>query len=100
MLNGGTLNYFAVPWGIAANPLPLFAVVAVEIGLMAAVENYRRTGGLSTTGYCISAGRKGAEQGSACPAQDQKGQHPASVGASICPEYAASSTSCRVLARA
>lgn len=44
MLNGGTLDYFAVPWGIVDNPLPLFVVVVVEVGLMAAVENYRRTG--------------------------------------------------------
>eukprot|EP01023_Acetabularia_acetabulum_P009499 TRINITY_DN1426_c0_g2_i1.p1 TRINITY_DN1426_c0_g2~~TRINITY_DN1426_c0_g2_i1.p1 ORF type:complete len:301 (-),score=101.62 TRINITY_DN1426_c0_g2_i1:265-1167(-) len=44
MLNGGTLNYFAVPWAIVSNPLPLFAIVAVEVGLMGAAENYRRTG--------------------------------------------------------
>merc|ERR1711937_424285 len=44
MLNGGTLNYFAVPWGIVNNPLPLIVVVAFEVGLMAAVESYRRTG--------------------------------------------------------
>ena len=31
MLNGGTLNWFAVPWGIWANPLPLFAVVAINV---------------------------------------------------------------------
>ncbi len=44
MLNGGTLNYFAVPWGIVNNPLPLFAVIAVEVALMGAVEFYRRNG--------------------------------------------------------
>jgi hypothetical protein len=44
MLNGGTLNYFAVPWGIVSNPLPLFVVAAVEAGLMGAVELYRRNG--------------------------------------------------------
>merc|ERR1711904_557711 len=44
MLNGGTLNYFAVPWGILYNPLPLFLVVAIEVGLMASVESYRRNG--------------------------------------------------------
>jgi len=43
MLNGGTLNWFAVPIVNVANPLPLFAVVAVNVALMAAVENYRRT---------------------------------------------------------
>jgi light-harvesting complex II chlorophyll a/b binding protein 5 len=42
MLDGGTLNYFAVPWGIASNPLPLFVVVAIEVSLMAAVETYRK----------------------------------------------------------
>lgn len=44
MLDGGTLNYFAVPWGIVANPLPLFAVIAVEVALLAAVERYRSSG--------------------------------------------------------
>ncbi len=44
MLNGGTLNYFAVPWGIVNNPLPLFLVIAIEVGLMGAVEFYRRNG--------------------------------------------------------
>lgn len=41
MLNGGTLNYFAVPFGIVNNPLPLFAVTVIEAGLIGAVENYR-----------------------------------------------------------
>ena len=41
MLDGGTLNYFAVPWGIVNNPLPLFAVVVVEAALIGAVETYR-----------------------------------------------------------
>jgi len=44
MLNGGTLNYFAVPWGIVNNPLPLAVVLVIEVGLMAAVESYRRNG--------------------------------------------------------
>eukprot|EP01025_Chloroclados_australasicus_P052428 TRINITY_DN6111_c0_g1_i1.p2 TRINITY_DN6111_c0_g1~~TRINITY_DN6111_c0_g1_i1.p2 ORF type:complete len:343 (+),score=60.02 TRINITY_DN6111_c0_g1_i1:762-1790(+) len=44
MLNGGTLDYFAVPWGVVSNPLPLFAVIAIEVGLMGAVEVYRRNG--------------------------------------------------------
>jgi light-harvesting complex II chlorophyll a/b binding protein 5 len=44
MLNGGTLNYFAVPWGIVSNPLPLFVVAVIEAGLMGAVELYRRNG--------------------------------------------------------
>ena len=44
MLNGGTLNWFAVPIANISNPLPLFAVVAANVVLMGAVENYRRTG--------------------------------------------------------
>ena len=42
MLNGGTLNYFAVPFGIVNNPLPLVAITLVEVVLIGAVENYRR----------------------------------------------------------
>jgi light-harvesting complex II chlorophyll a/b binding protein 5 len=44
MLEGGTLNYFAVPWGVVSNPLPLVVVIAIEVGLLGAVETYRRTG--------------------------------------------------------
>eukprot|EP01025_Chloroclados_australasicus_P030500 TRINITY_DN305_c0_g1_i6.p1 TRINITY_DN305_c0_g1~~TRINITY_DN305_c0_g1_i6.p1 ORF type:complete len:301 (-),score=42.47 TRINITY_DN305_c0_g1_i6:263-1165(-) len=56
MLNGGTLNYFAVPWAVISNPLPLFAIVAVEVVLMGAVENYRRTGS-GPSGYSPGVGR-------------------------------------------
>merc|ERR1712196_550698 len=56
MLNGGTLNYFAVPWGVANNPLPLIVVVAIEVGLMAAVENYRKTGS-GPSGYSPGVGK-------------------------------------------
>merc|ERR1712224_1087943 len=56
MLNGGTLNYFAVPWGIVNNPLPLIIVIVVEVGLMAAVENYRRTG-TGPAGYSPGFGK-------------------------------------------
>merc|ERR1712066_747727 len=56
MLNGGTLNYFAVPWGIANNPLPLFLVVAIEVVLMAAVESYRRSG-KGPSGYSPGVGK-------------------------------------------
>merc|ERR1711937_248952 len=56
MLNGGTLNYFAVPWGIVNNPLPLFVVIVFEVGLMAAVENYRRTG-TGPAGYSPGFGK-------------------------------------------
>lgn len=41
---GGTLDYFAVPFGVVANPLPLFAVIAVEVALVGAAETYRRSG--------------------------------------------------------
>ena len=44
MLNGGTLNYFAVPWAVVGNPLPLFLVAAVNAGLIGAVEFYRSNG--------------------------------------------------------
>ncbi|GLC40691.1 Chlorophyll a-b binding protein CP26, chloroplastic [Pleodorina starrii] len=56
MLNGGTLNYFAVPWGIVSNPLPLFAVIAIEVGLMGAVEFYRRNG-TGPAGYSPGVGK-------------------------------------------
>jgi light-harvesting complex II chlorophyll a/b binding protein 5 len=56
MLNGGTLNYFAVPWGIVSNPLPLFLVVAIEVGLMGAVEYYRRNG-TGPAGYSPGIGK-------------------------------------------
>jgi hypothetical protein len=44
VLAGGTLDYFAVPWGVVSNPLPLVVVIAIEVGLLGAVETYRRTG--------------------------------------------------------
>lgn len=44
MLGGGTLKYFAVPFGIVNNPLPLLAIFAVEVALMFQVETYRSTG--------------------------------------------------------
>jgi hypothetical protein len=56
MLNGGTLNWFAVPWGIIDNPLPLFAVVAINAALLTAVENYRRTGE-GPAGYSPGVGK-------------------------------------------
>lgn len=56
MLNGGTLNYFAVPWGIVSNPLPLFVVIAIEAGLMGAVEFYRRNGS-GPAGYSPGIGK-------------------------------------------
>jgi light-harvesting complex II chlorophyll a/b binding protein 5 len=56
MLNGGTLNYFAVPWGIVSNPLPLFVVAVIEAGLMGAVELYRRNG-QGPPGYSPGVGK-------------------------------------------
>jgi light-harvesting complex II chlorophyll a/b binding protein 5 len=56
MLNGGTLNYFAVPWGIVNNPLPLFLVIAIEVALMGAVEYYRRNGS-GPAGYSPGVGK-------------------------------------------
>merc|ERR1711959_761890 len=52
----GTLNYFAVPWVILSNPLPLFLVLAIEVALMAAVESYRRTG-TGPSGYSPGVGK-------------------------------------------
>jgi hypothetical protein len=62
MLNGGTLNYFAVPWGIVSNPLPLFVVIAIEAGLMGAVELYRRNG-TGPAGYSPGIGKFEASGG-------------------------------------
>jgi Chlorophyll A-B binding protein len=41
---GGTLNYFAVPWFVVNNPLPLAAVTLIEVVLIGAAEKYRRDG--------------------------------------------------------
>lgn len=56
MLNGGTLNYFAVPWAVIGNPLPLFAVVAIEVVLMGAVERFRQQG-QGPPGYSPGVGK-------------------------------------------
>ena len=56
MLNGGTLNYFAVPWGILNNPLPLVLVAGIEVGLMGAVERYRQSG-TGPGGYSPGVGK-------------------------------------------
>merc|ERR1711977_753216 len=42
--------------GIANNPLPLIIVVAIEVGLMAAVESYRRAG-TGPSGYSPGVGK-------------------------------------------
>lgn len=44
MLEGGTLDYFAVPWAVIANPLPLAAIAVIEVVLVGAAETYRRSG--------------------------------------------------------
>jgi len=44
MLNGGTLDWFAVPWGVIHNPLPLVVIIAIEVALMGAAEKYRASG--------------------------------------------------------
>lgn len=56
MLDGLTLNYFAVPWGIVNNPLPLSAVVIIELVLMGFVEKYRRSG-TGPAGYSPGVGK-------------------------------------------
>ena len=56
MLNGGTLNYFAVPWANLSNPLPLVGVVASNVVLLAAVEGFRRNGS-GPAGYSPGVGK-------------------------------------------
>jgi len=56
MLDGGLLNYFAVPWGIVQNPLPLVVIALVNTGLMAAVELYRGSGN-GPAGYSPGVGK-------------------------------------------
>eukprot|EP00873_Tetraselmis_striata_P004263 jgi/Tetstr1/424527/TSEL_015055.t1 len=56
MLNGGTLDYFAVPFGVVGNPLPLIVIIAIEVGLMAAVEGYRAKG-TGPQGYSPGIGK-------------------------------------------
>jgi light-harvesting complex II chlorophyll a/b binding protein 5 len=56
MLNGGTLDYFAVPWAVVGNPLPLVAVIAIEVVLMGAVEKFRKDG-TGPAGYSPGVGK-------------------------------------------
>ena len=56
MLNGGTLNYFAVPWANIPNPLPLFVVLAINAALMGAVETFRARGS-GPAGYSPGVGK-------------------------------------------
>ena len=56
LANTGSLTYFAVPWGIITNPLPLAAVAAINVALIAAVERYRATGE-GPAGYSPGVGK-------------------------------------------
>uniref|UniRef100_A0A7S3VSB1 Chlorophyll a-b binding protein, chloroplastic n=2 Tax=Dunaliella tertiolecta TaxID=3047 RepID=A0A7S3VSB1_DUNTE len=56
MLNGGTLNYFAVPFGVVQNPLPLAAVTLIEIVLLGAVEKFR-VDGTGPAGFSPGVGK-------------------------------------------
>ena len=52
----GSLNYFAVPWGVVTNPLPVAAVAVVNAGLLAAVERFRASGE-GPSGYAPGVGK-------------------------------------------
>ena len=41
LLEGDSLNYFAVPWGVVDNKLPLVVVLGLQVALMGAAEKYR-----------------------------------------------------------
>jgi light-harvesting complex II chlorophyll a/b binding protein 5 len=56
MVDGETLNWFAVPWYNFANPLPLAGVVAINVALMGAVETFRRSGS-GPAGYSPGVGK-------------------------------------------
>ena len=56
MLGGGTLNWSVAPFGVLSNPLPLAAVVVVNVALMAAVEGYRAKGE-GPAGYAPGVGK-------------------------------------------
>ncbi|CAD7699724.1 unnamed protein product [Ostreobium quekettii] len=62
MLTGsGKLDYFAVPWAVVANPLPLLFVIGIQVGLMGAAENYRRQG-RGPSGYTVGRGKYDAKE--------------------------------------
>ena len=56
LADAGSLTYFAVPWGIITNPLPLAAVGAINVALIAAVERFRATGE-GPAGYSPGVGK-------------------------------------------
>lgn len=55
MLDNQLLNYFAVPFGVVNNPLPLLIVVGIEVCLMYLVETYRQKGS-GPAGYAPGIG--------------------------------------------
>eukprot|EP00216_Chloropicon_sp_CCMP2111_P006077 CAMPEP_0198237264 /NCGR_PEP_ID=MMETSP1446-20131203/3106_1 /TAXON_ID=1461542 ORGANISM="Unidentified sp, Strain CCMP2111" /NCGR_SAMPLE_ID=MMETSP1446 /ASSEMBLY_ACC=CAM_ASM_001112 /LENGTH=276 /DNA_ID=CAMNT_0043919357 /DNA_START=72 /DNA_END=902 /DNA_ORIENTATION=- len=44
LLDGDSLNYFAVPWTIIDNPLPLILVLGAQVALVGGAEKYRKEG--------------------------------------------------------
>ena len=56
LANAGSLEYFAVPWGVITNPLPIAAVAAINVGLLAAVERFRASGE-GPAGYSPGVGK-------------------------------------------
>ena len=56
LASSGSLNYFAVPWGVITNPLPVAAVAVVNAGLLAAVERFRASGE-GPAGYSPGVGK-------------------------------------------
>lgn len=57
MLDGGLLNWATPPLGIVTNPLPLLAVVVINVALMGAVEKFRADGA-GPAGYSPSKHRE------------------------------------------
>jgi len=56
LLDGDTLNYFAVPWGVVDNKLPLIVVLGIQVALMGAAEKYR-TDLTGPPGYAPGVGK-------------------------------------------
>jgi light-harvesting complex II chlorophyll a/b binding protein 5 len=56
LMLGDNLNYFAVPWGVISNPLPLVVVIAIEVVLMGLAEKYRSSGEGPAKGYAPGVG--------------------------------------------
>eukprot|EP00889_Picochlorum_renovo_P004741 jgi/Picre1/31771/NNA_007121.t1 len=56
MLDGNTLNYFVVPFANIPNPLPLPAIVAIQVALLGGAEYFRRNG-TGPAGYSPGVGK-------------------------------------------